>query len=321
MATHDTASHPAHNEPLTIPSDKADRLFGVSFAVALAGGLLAVLFSFFFGGFRRLMLSYLVSYMFVLSIALGALVFVLLQHATKAGWSVNVRRVPELLTRLFPLLAILVIPIIVTFLFPGTEGDRVKGKGPLLYPWAMYQVDHGDDSYAVDEEVEEQAGSVSEDITGESTIEATMSGIANPAYDPDSAEGHLLTDPRQNLTVERAEHHAYHIDDLTEGKLGWLNRPFFMARIVVYFAAWIAIAGFYYRSSVRQDGDGDPERTNAMTRWSYINLVILGLTLTFASFDLVMSLDPHFFSTIFGGYIFSGGMVGFFAVTILAYQF
>ncbi len=101
----------------------------------------------------------------------------------------------------------------------------------------------------------------------------------------------------------------------------YLNRPFFLGRIVIYFAAWIALAGYYYRRSVRQDADGNPALTKQMTAASYGGLVLYALTLTFASFDLVMSLDPHFFSTIFGGYIFAGGVVGFFAVTILAYQF
>ncbi len=340
---HADASTIAADETLTIDPHRANRLISLSFAVIAFGAVVAVIGAFFFGGLRRLMLSYLVSYMFVLTIALGALFFVLLQHAVKAGWSVNVRRVPELLTRLFPLLAVGAIPIIATFLFPGFEGDREDGKGPLLYPWAMYQVEHhGDD------EVQNTAGAetgleetdreiygdhddeadegddyhqhLGDNLGGEAAIRTTGSGIENEAFAVASSDDHLLTDERQVLTVKQAEHHAYHIDGLTEGKLGYLNRPFFLVRIVIYFTAWTLLAGYFWRRSTRQDADGNPALTKQMTAASYGGLVVYGLTLTFASFDLVMSLDPHFFSTIFGGYIFSGGVVGFFAATILIYQ-
>ncbi len=63
-------------------------------------------------------------------------------------------------------------------------------------------------------------------------------------------------------------------------------------------------------------------RTSWSTTTSFapgpVGLVTMGVTLTLASFDLIMSLDPHWFSTIFGVYYFSGGFLGFFALLIVA---
>jgi hypothetical protein len=64
------------------------------------------------GGMEYLLETYLVSFAFFLSISLGALFFVLLQHCTRAGWSVVVRRVAEALAGNVWLMAILAIPII-----------------------------------------------------------------------------------------------------------------------------------------------------------------------------------------------------------------
>ena len=312
MAAHATTDDFA-DETLTIAPAKADRLFGIGLAVAVAGLVLAILTCIPFGGLRRLMLSYLVSFMFVLTIALGALFFVLLQHATKAGWSVNVRRVPELITRLFwPLLPALALPILLVTLFiPGTSPH------PTLYPWAAY--DHHDEAHdvAVDGSAAEAGESEVPDESA-SQLNATGSGIENDAYAAEAAVDHTLTS--SVISVDRARHHT-HIDELTANKSPYLNRTFFLVRIVFYFAVWIALSGYYYRRSVRQDSDGNPALTKQMTAASYGGLLVYAFTLTFASFDLVMSLDPHFFSTIFGGYIFAGGAVGIFAVTILAYQF
>ena len=61
--------------------------------------------------FRRFYFAWLVSFVFFLSIALGSLAFVLLQHLTRAGWSVNVRRVAECLAATMPILAALSAPI------------------------------------------------------------------------------------------------------------------------------------------------------------------------------------------------------------------
>ena len=308
------------DEPLTIEPRRADRLFLLGLVLAVAGLVLAVVTCLFFGGLRRLMLSYLTAYMFVLTISLGALGFVMLQHLVKAGWSVNVRRVPEILARmLFPLLAVLGLPILATLVVPV---DPITG-GPTLYPWAAAGHLEHDDGDALDDDHHEDPAHASGVEPG---VEA-LDGVPGhgegpvttdaPAYDADDDQRHTLTE--QTITVGRAHHHLEY-NYLTEKKAGYLNRPFFLVRYLVYFAVWWALSSYYWNGSVRQDHDRDPRHSRGMTRWAAVGIIAYFLTLTFAGFDLVMSLDPHFFSTIFGVYLFAGGVLAFFAVTILAYQ-
>jgi hypothetical protein len=77
--------------------------------------------------FRRFFFAYLVSYCFFLAIALGGLFFVLLQHLTRAGWSVNVRRIAEWIANTMPVMAALSAPIVISI---------IMGKGDL-YRWAL----------------------------------------------------------------------------------------------------------------------------------------------------------------------------------------
>ncbi len=77
-------------------------------------------------GWRYFFHSYLLNYCFVLSLALGALFFVALQHITRAGWSVAVRRLAEYLAAGMPCLLVLFLPILIPVLY----------KSDLLYPWA-----------------------------------------------------------------------------------------------------------------------------------------------------------------------------------------
>lgn len=81
------------------------------------------------------------------------------------------------------------------------------------------------------------------------------------------------------------------------GVAHYLNVPFFVARFVVYWIAWIAIA------RALQSGRN-------VRRVSSAGLVILGVTMTLAAFDWMMSLTPDWFSTIYGVYWFAGGMIG-----------
>jgi hypothetical protein len=102
--------------------------------------------------------------------------------------------------------------------------------------------------------------------------------------------------------------HADHVlhDPVLQHKAPYLNTPFFLVRAVFYFASWIGLAWLLNRWSLEQDR-GDVERaTRRMQLLSGAGLVLYGLTITFASVDWVMSLNPHWFSTIFG-FLFMGG--------------
>jgi hypothetical protein len=86
----------------------------------------------------------------------------------------------------------------------------------------------------------------------------------------------------------------------------WLSRPFFLIRAAVYAAVWIGFALAIQKRSRRQDEDGDPRWTRENFRLSAACLVLFGITVTLSSFDWVMSLEYHWFSTIFGVYNFAG---------------
>ena len=183
-------------------------------------------------GADHLLETYLVSFAFFLSISLGGLFFVLLQHCTRAGWSVVVRRVAEAVAANVWLMAVLAIPVVL-----GMDH---------LYHWT---------------------------------------DTAAAAHDP-----------------------------LLAGKLAFLNPTFFVIRLVVYFILWGLMASFLHRTSVAQDASGDPALTLRMERLSAPGMVLFALSLNFAAFDLLMSLDPHWFSTIFGVYYFAASVVAFLAV-------
>ena len=216
----------------------AERLWRVAVGVGLAGVVVSVgLAALTTGGFTRLAFAYLTSFAWGLSLALGALFFVILQHLTRAGWSVVVRRLAEGVASTLPFWAAMAVPVLAFM--------------PLLYHWSHRDV-------------------VAQDV-------------------------------------------------LLQAKSAYLNVPFFIVRLVVFFAVWILLTRFFAGRSRQQDESGDPGLSLLMQRRAAPAMIAFALTLTFASFDLLMSLDPHWFSTIFGVYYFSGALVGFMALlTVIA---
>jgi hypothetical protein len=108
-------------------------------------------------------------------------------------------------------------------------------------------------------------------------------------------------------------------DYLVAKKISYLNLPFLMVRLVIYFAFWILAAWLFLRTSARQDSTGDPKLSVRLERTSAPFLLLYALTVTFASFDLLMALDARWYSTIFGVYFFSGAVLGWFALMPLAF--
>ena len=101
--------------------------------------------------------------------------------------------------------------------------------------------------------------------------------------------------------------HADHVahDAVLQHKSLYLNTPFFLARAAFYFLSWIVLARVLNAWSKAQD-EGSPIATRKMQLISGGGLVLYGLTITFASVDWVMSINPHWFSTMFG-FLFMGG--------------
>ncbi|ACY14953.1 hypothetical protein [Haliangium ochraceum] len=119
-------------------------------------------------------------------------------------------------------------------------------------------------------------------------------------------------------------HHWVHPDPndhILHGKHAWLNVPFFCARIAVYFLAWGALARYFFKKSLAQDESGDAEISERLRVASAPAMLLYAITVCFGAFDLLMSLDPHWFSTIFGVYYFAGCVLSIFASLILASLF
>ncbi len=106
-------------------------------------------------------------------------------------------------------------------------------------------------------------------------------------------------------------------DRLLQGKQPWLNESGFWIRAVVYFAVWTALALFFRNASRRQDASGDDGLSRRMARFSPPAIALFALTLTFAGFDWLMSLEPHWYSTMFGVYFFAGTIVSALAALIV----
>lgn len=214
---------------------KKVRAAGLALAVvgiALAGAAAAV-------DPHRFAYSYLTGFLFVLTLGLGGLLFVLCQHLTRSGWSVATRRPAEWLAGVLPLCALLFIPVAV---FASTIYEE-------WWPGADKELVHN---------------------------------------------------------------HSY------------LNPTFWYVRAVVFFVFWGLSSWYYLKTSLKQDESGDAGLTTKLQVRSAVLTLFTVYTLTFAAFDWIMSLDPHWFSTIFGVYIFAGSVVSALAflalVTILFQQ-
>ena len=221
-------------EQVTIPRGNAfTRVPAIAGAIGALGLVVSLVLR--SGNTKQFAFSWLLAFLFFLSLALGALFFVLIHFATQAGWGIVVRRLAENTMGTLPLFALLFVPV-------------TLGMGEL-FPW--------------------------------------VHGIAS---------GH--------------DHHLL-------GKAPYLNTPFFVGRAVFYFTCWSAIAMFFVFRSRAQDGSGSHAISLTLRRLSGPAIIVLALTQSFAAIDWIMSLDPYWYSTIFGVYWFAGSFVSFFAFLTL----
>ena len=97
--------------------------------------------------------------------------------------------------------------------------------------------------------------------------------------------------------------------EVLKHKALYLNLPFFVGRAVFYFAVWLTLSYLLNRWSREQDQTSDPAIVRRLQVVSGPGLVLYGLTVTFASIDWVMSLEPEWFSTMFGLLLMAGQAV------------
>jgi len=106
-------------------------------------------------------------------------------------------------------------------------------------------------------------------------------------------------------------------DPLLQAKSGYLNSTFFLIRSFGYLIIWSLLARALYKRSLAMDEKPGPEHIIALRRLSAIGLLLFAITVSFASFDWLMSLDPHWYSTIYGLYFFSGALLALLSTTLL----
>ncbi len=95
-----------------------------------------------------------------------------------------------------------------------------------------------------------------------------------------------------NVEVQAADPYVSH-------KLIYLNQPFFFIRLVLFFALWIIFARILRRFSLKEDQDGGLEYFRRSEFYSRIYIFVLVVTFLFAAFDWIMSIDVHWYSTVF----------------------
>lgn len=106
-------------------------------------------------------------------------------------------------------------------------------------------------------------------------------------------------------------------DPLLQEKVAYLNKPFFWGRAFFYFLFFITSAGLLRAFSIAQDKDGSPRYTVLNRRVTFASALLFAVCLTFAAVDWLMGLDFHWFSTMWGVYIFAGTALNSMCVLVL----
>jgi hypothetical protein len=269
---------------------------------------------------HRFAFSWLFAVLTFLAIALGALFFVLAQHLAGAGWSVTVRRTAEFFMMGLPVMAVLALPIL-------TQMDE-------LYPWMEHwresqHADHGGghgDEHSSTESLLGASVASAQDHAGHDHAGHDHAGHDHAGHDRAAHAGQVRDGaaaqhaaPAGHGAGHGAHHtpqHAAH-EDVIRSKLAYLNQPFFIVRAIFYCVVWVLLSLFFFRNSTRQDATREIALTRRMQSTAPAATFAFGLTLTFAIFDWLMSLEPTWFSTIFGVQYFAISAVSSLATMVL----
>ena len=204
------------------------------FSIFIFIGLLSFVAGLVFDA-NRVWHAFLTASLFILFLSLGGVFFTSIQHVSKAGWSVNIRRFMEGFGAYLPLGCLLLLPLLFS--------------GDALYIWFNKE--------------------------------------------------------------------AVAKDSLLEHKSSYLNWAFFLIRLLIFSGIWIFFSHKLRALSLKQDQTGEEGITNTLIPYSVAFLILFALSFSFFTFDTLMSLEPHWFSTIFGLYAFSGLFQSFLAALIL----
>lgn len=128
----------------------------------------------------------------------------------------------------------------------------------------------------------------------------------------------ILVNMLSHGSIYEWTHAEAHADPILVKKAPYLNTTFLMVRLALYALLWFGMYRFIVGNSIKQDsmpGDITPTKKNWKRAAPWV--LCYALTITFCSFDLLMSLEPHWFSTIWGVYTFAGHFVASIAIITL----
>lgn len=284
--------HPAPGDYVLPANSPWSSAWKVSAVFALIGVVLTVIGA--LGAPDRFAFSWLFAFAVVMTLALGSLFFIITLHLVVGAWGITLRRLAEFMAASMPVLVLLFIP--------------VAANVSRLYEWTHVEhEEHGE--RPGDDSAEHGASNELEGLFGASTARAQEQGAGG---EPQQEQVHEQETAHAHTPMEEQLHHA------TLGhKKPYLNLTFFYLRALLYFAVWIGLAFLYYRSSTAQDTSRDLALTSRMQKWSPVAIIAFGLTLTFAAFDWFMSLEPAWYSTIYGVYVFASSAIAIYALLIL----
>lgn len=103
-------------------------------------------------------------------------------------------------------------------------------------------------------------------------------------------------------------------DKIIAGKSGYLNLPFFIIRMLAYFVIWIGFTQLFRKLSLKEDIEGGTANYLKAKRYSAFFLVLFAVTSSTSAWDFIMSIDTHWYSTLFGWYTFAGIFISGLAV-------
>ena len=223
--------------------------------------------------------AYMFSYVFILGLAVGSMALLMIHRQLGGAWGFLIRRPLEAGVMTIPVVAVLFIPILVNL-------ERI-------YPWVNHPV--GEERKHV-------------------------GGVAEPSPTNEAAKkgGAVMVASSEPVSLDPAGQLEQYVDsqDATF-KQRWLNPAAFTIRMAIYFTLWIVLGLVLAIGSTRQDETGSAKLAYGLNGLSGVGLVIYFLSMSFALIDWGMSLEPAWYSTLYGVLLIIGQGISAIAFMIL----
>jgi len=117
---------------------------------------------------------------------------------------------------------------------------------------------------------------------------------------------------------------SHHYDAIIAGKSGYLNLPFYWVRNIIYFSVWLFFANWFRKNSLKEDGldlstieGGVSTSYKKALKMSVFFLLFFAYSSVSSTWDWIMSIDVHWFSTLFSWYAFSGMWIACLIVAVV----